>query len=310
MSYIDELRNSRDKAQVAYLEFALHTRKGKDGLFCFFEGKDNPYYISRIKRFTENYHPIKCHGREKVLKVYELITAHREYDKYKKAFFIDRDFNPPLEPCEPPIFETPCYSIENLYASPSVFREILINEIQLSEVKEDFVICMNFFVERQREFHEAMLLFNAWYACLIDQRNAEGLHTGVNLGDKIPKGFLIFSLEQIQQNYDLDKINATFPKANEVQETSLNQKLDVFSQGEYYKTFRGKYELQFVLQLLANLFKDANETQNYFRQKFKFKFGYHIGGSALFISHEQALNVFSAYAETPQELLDYLENAV
>lgn len=89
MSYLDELRKGRSKAQVAYQDFILHTRANKDGLFCFFEGKDNVYYIPRIKRFTNKYHSIHCGGREKVLKVYELINHHREYDKYKKAFLID-----------------------------------------------------------------------------------------------------------------------------------------------------------------------------------------------------------------------------
>ncbi|HZH39259.1 MAG TPA: DUF4435 domain-containing protein, partial [Bacillales bacterium] len=111
MSYIEKLRKSREKAQVAYQEFAVSTRKGKDGLFCFFEGKDNAYYVPRIKRFTDNYHPINCGGRDEVLDVYRLITIHSEYDKYKKAFFVDRDFNEPLPPRNPPIFETPCYSI-------------------------------------------------------------------------------------------------------------------------------------------------------------------------------------------------------
>ena len=34
--YLEQLRNSRNKAQVAYQEFMLRTRKGKNGLFCFF----------------------------------------------------------------------------------------------------------------------------------------------------------------------------------------------------------------------------------------------------------------------------------
>ena len=45
MLYTEILRLSREKPQVAYQEFALHTRQGKDGLFCFFEGKDNAYYV-------------------------------------------------------------------------------------------------------------------------------------------------------------------------------------------------------------------------------------------------------------------------
>lgn len=125
MSYLDKLKQSRNKPQVAYQEFNLYTRQNKDGLFCFFEGKDNAYYVPRIKHFTDNYHPIMCGGRDKVLDVYRLINIHREYDKYKKAFFIDRDFNEPLAPHNPPIFETPCYSIENFYVSVNVFKEIL-----------------------------------------------------------------------------------------------------------------------------------------------------------------------------------------
>jgi hypothetical protein len=143
MSYLDKLKQSRNKSQVAYQEFALHTRQDKDGLFCFFEGKDNAYYVPRIKRFIKNNHPIHCGGREKVLEVYRLITIHREYDKYKKAFFIDRDFNQPLPPHNPPIFETSCYSIENFYVSVNVFKEIIKNEFHLSEVSEKLSFAFN-----------------------------------------------------------------------------------------------------------------------------------------------------------------------
>ncbi len=55
MSYIEKLRKSTDKAQVAYHKFCLLTGKAKEALFCFFEGKDNAYYVPRIKRFTDNY---------------------------------------------------------------------------------------------------------------------------------------------------------------------------------------------------------------------------------------------------------------
>ncbi|MCC5917415.1 MAG: hypothetical protein JJU02_08830 [Cryomorphaceae bacterium] len=59
MTYLEQLRKSKSKPQVAYQEFALSTRKNPEHLFCFFEGKDNAYYVSRIKRFTESYYPVK-----------------------------------------------------------------------------------------------------------------------------------------------------------------------------------------------------------------------------------------------------------
>ncbi|EAW38384.1 DUF4435 domain-containing protein [Lyngbya sp. PCC 8106] len=301
MSYIEELRKSRNKPQVAYQEFALHTRRGKDGLFCFFEGKDNAYYVPKIKQFTNNYHTIRCGGRENVLKVYELIKNHREYDKYKKAFFIDRDFNSPLPPHNPPIFETPCYSIENFYVSVEVFQEIIKNEFQLSEVSDQsYNICLNLFIQRQKEFHTSVLLFNAWYACLIEIKNITGEQTGVNLENKLPKGFINFTLESVASNYDVEKIQQTFPNAIEATEERLNQKLAEFSICEYHKVFRGKYEMQFLLTFIELILQDSIKSQRYLKNKIKFTFGEKI-------NNEQAIKIFSAYAETPETLLKYLK---
>ena len=300
MSYIEKLRKSREKSQVAYAEFALHTNKGKDGLFCFFEGNDNAYYVPRIKRFTDNYHPINCGGRDKVLDVYRLITIHSEYDKYKKAFFIDRDFNEPLPPCNPPIFETPCYSIENFYASVDVFKEILKNELHLSEVSDEaFQVCMRIFTERQQDFHQATSLLNAWYACLIEIRNQTGNQTGVNLDDRFPKSFIDFTLDSVIPKYDFEIIKQKFPQALEVSEDILNTKLAEFTNCEQYKVFRGKYELEFVVTMIQLILQDSSNAQKYIKHKIKFTFGEKL-------SNEQAISLFSVYAETPETLNDYL----
>ena len=300
MSYIEKLRKSREKSQVAYAEFALHTQKGKDGLFCFFEGNDNAYYVPRIKRFTDNYYPINCGGRDKVLDVYRLITIHAEYDKYKKAFFIDRDFNEPLPPHNPPIFETPCYSIENFYVSVDVFKEILKNELHLSEVSDEaFQVCISLFTQRQQEFHQATSLINAWYACLIDIRNKTGNQTGVNLLDKLPKDFIHFTLDSVVQKYDCETIKHKFPQALEVSEDILNIKLDEFTRCEQYKTFRGKYEMEFLVTIIERILHDSSNAQKYIKHKIKFTFGDKL-------SNEQAISLFSVYAETPETLKDYL----
>ncbi|MEK0177708.1 DUF4435 domain-containing protein [Microcoleus anatoxicus] len=304
MLYIDQLRKSREKAQVAYQEFVLHTGKGKDGLFCFFEGNDNPYYVPRIKRFTDNYHPIKCGGRDKVLDVYRLITIHSEYDKYKKAFFVDRDFNESLPPRNPPIFETPGYSIENFYVSVDVFKEILINELHLSEVSDEaFKVCITLFTDRQEEFHQATALFNAWYACLVEIRNKTGNQTGVNLDNKLPKDFIAFTLDSVVKKYDIEKIKQTFPQASEVSEDILNTKLAEFTNCDQCKVFRGKYEMLFLVTMIELILQDSSNPKKYVEQKIKFAFGQKL-------SNEQAIIIFSAYAETPETLNDYLKQVI
>jgi hypothetical protein len=302
MTYLEQLRQRKDKAQVAFQEFALSTRKYPNYLFCFFEGKDNPYYVPRIKRFTSHYQPIKCGNRDSVLKVHTLISNHPEYNDYKKAFFIDRDFNKPHKQSYPPIFETPCYSVENLYVSVDVFKEILINEFHLSEFSDNDIveICISIYQERQKEFHDAVCLFNCWYACLIEIRNSTGKTTGVNLDDKLPKGFIDVTLESIKCNYDFNTIKQTFPDAAEIEEMMLNNKLVEFANCEKRKVFRGKYEMQFLIKFIQLLLHDSNSSKTIMKSKINYAFGDNL-------SNQQAINVFEGYAETPESLIEYLQ---
>ena len=301
MSYIEELRLSRDKPQVAFQEFALSTSRLSTYLFCFFEGKDNAYYVPRIKRYAESYHPIKCGNKDSVLKVHRLISNHSEYDRYKKAFFIDRDFNNPIEASIPPIFETPCYSIENLYVSPTVFKEILTNEFHLSEIGDQavFDVCVSLYIRRQEEYNEAMCLFNAWYACLVDIRQISGQEINVNLDEKPPKEFINISLSSVNLNYDFDNIKLRFPNAPEIEATKLQQKTVEFQNSDRSKIFRGKYELHFLVKFVELLLQDANSTKNILPKKVQFAFGD-------ILTNQQAINIFEGYAETPKQLIDYL----
>ncbi|MDR1973660.1 MAG: DUF4435 domain-containing protein [Bacteroidales bacterium] len=306
--HIDELRKSRNKPQVAFQEFALSVGMHPNHLFCFFEGKDNPYYVPRIKSVTENYHPVICGNKAAVLGVYALIVDKQEYNKYKLGFFIDRDFNKSIGVKTPPIFETPCYSIENLYVSVDVFKEILINEFQLSEANDKllFESLVELYEKRQKEFHDAVLLFNSWYACLIEKKEDENLGTiGINLDNKLPQDFIDISLQEITSNYDLNKIKEKFPNAIEIDESILNAKIDFFKSVEQHKVFRGKYEMEFLLQMIKKILLDSYTSHNKISKKISFSFG---DGSSL--SQKQLLNIFSACAETPQELIDYLRNFV
>lgn len=298
---VASMKKSLDKAEVAYTKFMLYTRSGIEGLYCFFEGErgsDNAYYVPRIKQYINDYHPINCGGRNKVLRVHALIKIHEEYDKYKKAFFIDKDFNAPLTPQIPPVFETQCYSIENYYVSVEVLKEIIKNDFQISEVDEAFPICISLFSDRQKEYHEAAKLFNAWYACLMDIRNSEGKQTGVNLDDKLPKGFLDFTLEKVSVNYDLDKIKETFKNATVCPNDKLKAKIVEFTNFNQSKTFRGKYELTFVREFLKLLIIDSETNKFYLKNR--------ITSSFSPPSNDQAITIFSSYAETPENLRLYL----
>jgi hypothetical protein len=302
--YIDELRESRNKPQVAFQEFMLATGGRQNHLFCFFEGKDNSYYVPRIKRFTDAYYIIKCGNKEAVLGVYTLIVNKSEYKKYKSGFFIDRDFDESVGTKTPPIFETPCYSIENLYVSLRVFKDVLINEFHLSEITDKQLVddLLNLYEMRQKEFHSAILLLNAWYACLIDKRNKEGIKTGVSFKKSTLNEFISIDLHKVTQNYDIQSLKDKFPKAVEIKEAALNQKIELFRVVEQHSVFRGKYEMEFLLVIIRKILLDSYKTKHIVKEKIRFSFG---DGSTL--NQEQLLNIFEAYAETPQLLTDYME---
>ncbi|AMO20052.1 DUF4435 domain-containing protein [Flavobacterium columnare] len=297
---VDDLRNSRGESVVAFTEFANSTRALPNHLFCFFEGKDNLYYVPRIKKYTNHYHPIKCGGRSKVFEVYELIKNKEVYTRYKKAFFIDRDFNEPLQELNPPVFETPCYSIENLYVSSSVFKEILINEFNLSATTNPLHNkYLDLYEKRQEEFHNSVLLFNAWYSCLIDIRNSQRIQTGVELKNKFPKGLINFDLTEISYNYDLEKIKEMFPRALKLDLFHFNSKINYFQSCNKEKIFRGKYELEFLLEfirlMVIDLKKDNREIEFSFNDA---------------LNNDRAIAVFSNYAETPESLNLYIQKVI
>ena len=160
-------------------------------------------------------------------------------------------------------------------------------------------MCIQLFRDRQQEFHRAVTLFNAWYACLIKIRNETEKSTGVNLSNKFPKQFISFSLHSIAANYKLDDIKRTFPHALDVSPVDLKNKVKEFGNCEAQKTFRGKYELEFVLKFIELLINDSLKAQQHLKRKIQFSFNSKL-------NNEQAVKVFSSYAETPDSLKKYL----
>lgn len=293
--------NTRKPNKGAYHKFQLLVRKNPTALFCFYEGKDAPYYYEKVKNYSKNNKPIKCGGKQKVIDIYCSLKKVKEYDKYKTAYFVDRDFDFSIKEKYPDIYETPCYSIENLYTSEEVLKNILENEFDLTEIDEEFTLIINIFKQRQKEFHEAVLLFNAWYACLKEIVNEGKIESAnVSLNDKFPRGFISVSLKKVSCYYDLDKINFTFPNAIKHEKEKLNKKIDFFKKSNKQKTFRGKYEIEFFANFLEFLVSDA--IQNKKNRK------YIKNGTSFRLDKSQILTLLSSYAETPECLIDYLKN--
>ncbi|QXP54140.1 DUF4435 domain-containing protein [Cellulophaga sp. HaHa_2_1] len=289
------LKRSQNSPTVAFHKFVLLHRKNKSDLFCFYEGKDAQYYYPRIKdRYGDKHHPIICGNKKSVVKVFEKVQS--KYKTIKTAFFIDSDYDNKIY--EDKIYNTPCYSIENLYCSESVLARILKNEFLLSEIDNEYKTIIELFNKNQKDYHNATKLFNMWYATAKNKAKAKNTITNVSLNDKFPKDFVSLKIGTITSNYELKNIKEKYPDALEVSEEEIKEyELNVDNKKPFHQIFRGKYEIEFILTFLKFLIEDANKHKNILKNK-----------TTLNIEKAQILSQLSQYSETPKCLIEYIKN--
>jgi hypothetical protein len=290
----DLLKKSRNSSVVAFHKFILLHRKYKSDLFCFYEGKDSHYYFPKINNvFGENHHPIICGNKKTVIHTYESIK--NKYSHFKTAFFIDSDFDEKIY--EPEIYNTPSYSIENLYCTELVLKRILKNEFMLKETDSEFEKIIDLFNTNQKEQHKATSLFNVWYATAKMKAKANGIIPNISLNDKFPKDFAVIKIGEISSNYDLEKIKEKFPQAIDVSESEIKETLKSFYSVQPVKKHRGKYEIEFFVAFLKYLIEDCNKNNVVLKNKTKFR-----------IDNSIVLSQLSQYSETPECLIEYIKN--
>lgn len=291
----DLLKRSRNSSVVVFHKFILLHRKYKSDLFCFYEGKDSHYYFPKINScFGENHHPIICGNKKAVVQAYESIK--NKYSHFKTAFFVDSDFDEKIY--EPEIYNTPCYSIENLYCTELVLRRILKNEFMLKETDSEFEQIVDLFNKNQKEQHKVTSLFNVWYATAKAKAKEKGTIPNISLNDKFPKDFALIKIGEITSNYDLEKIKEKFPEAIDISGAEIKESLKTFYTMPPVKKHRGKYEIEFFIKFIKYLIEDCNKNKVFLKNKTKFN-----------IDKSIVLSQLSQYSETPECLIEYIKNS-
>lgn len=300
-----------NKNNVKFLEFTRIRAKKPNCLICFFEGEDARYYGIRIQ---ENLHGIEwegidCGGKQQVIELCQVLETHSEYHCAKTAFFVDRDFDPPLSfEKRTKIYETPCYSVENFYTSLTCFEQILkygfkIREFVEADIEADiFKKCISLFIQTKQEFHDAIAPLNAWIMLMRNLEKEFATHKKDSLNDIKFEKLVKIEVDNVTKLYTIEYINNLFPKRNDIPEIEVTKKVNSFSTIDCGKTFRGKYEVAFLSKFLTKL-KDelCAISPKHFYKKRKIHF-------SLPISSSDILSQFSQYADTPQCLRDYLKN--
>jgi hypothetical protein len=290
------LDKKQNTLTVYFTRFVLQTSVGgENGLYCFVEGYDMPYYISRIEDIgsIESY-SIVCNNKKNVINLYYDLKRREECTKYKTAFFVDRDFDDNSDlPCE--IYVTPCYAIENLFIGTDCISKILRCEYDLIPGDgPEYDRAMALYEQELNAFHKGVLLFNSWYACL-KRKLAEG-EKSVCLDDTLPTGFVTLEIKNIKKLYDLSIIKET--KKLKALYDITQKEIDIKS-GELSidctNNLRGKYELQFLTVYLEFLNTDSKGKRYYTKKE-----------SGININKKKFISQFSQYGRTPDCLRNYI----
>ncbi|UNU26996.1 DUF4435 domain-containing protein [Microcoleus vaginatus] len=296
---VTTLRESRDKAVVVFVEFTRLYKQDPSALYCFFEGEDSKYYGVRIKNIIrpEKAFYLDCRGKDGVLGIHKMLSSRKYYANVRAAYFIDRDFDKSIrERGLNEIYETPCYSIENFYTSVQCFSEVLRSEFKLIESDENFERCVSLYIKLQEEFHNAVELLNTWIACQRDKSSP------LNISKRSVLDFVKIDLNQITKKYVIDDLYRMFPGAIAISQEELDARLTELRSSTRQKSFRGKFEIEFLRKILEKLKHEAN-TANYlyFTRKVKV---------VLSLSESNIISDLSQYADTPDCLDSYLKSFI
>lgn len=321
MNRVELLRRYSRKAAPVFKRFIDFDPDTSD-LYCFFEGNDDgKYYRIRLEMYsdvpTQQHHFLICGGKRIVSELYDIIELHPEYKNIRVLYFTDRDFDIPIKN-DPnteakkaaAIYETPCYSVENLYSNEHTFQNILKTEFGLDIADEDFNNSLILFKDRQKEFHNAITLINAWISCHRDVERENG-ESKLNLKENDTKKYITkivhISLEKVEKKYSLESLEKDFINSVKIAEDVIEEKTKYFKGTDRQCFFRGKYEFFFFLIFLSKLKDDAvNKKPEYFSKKLKM-----AGQLKLLVTDSDSisnmLGRLSSSAITPNCLTEYIK---
>ncbi|WP_274235925.1 DUF4435 domain-containing protein [Fusobacterium animalis] len=289
---IESMEQESECTEVIYQSY-IASRSQKE-VFLFFEGKDDfKYYFSRISPYigSKSYGKYCCNSKNNVVKLHDMISK-KTSDKYKNKvlYFVDRDFDN-NELISKDIYVTSLYSIENYYFTDNAIKNIIYGIMGISDEisgdKEDFRIAFDILIKKREEIIEEIIYGNAWYSLQIKKSDDK---------EKVPNLSSIKEYDKIKNLRKIIQLKELVPNAIELDEIEILNEIEEIREKPLEK-IRGKYFLQSLSPFFKKIFQDIGKSQNreFFPRRRKIKFNL-----------SDLLNEFSCYAETPNELNEYI----
>lgn len=292
---LEQMREKRGISEVLFKKFTEANEYFETHAFCFYEGEDGKYYDSRVARYWGSNVITQVAGTKKeVLKIMQKIQSDPLYANVCTMFFIDRDYDESLANTNDDLFETPCYSIENLYAQESVFSRILQSEFGLNFMDSDHHKCLTDYQLRLEEFNQIIIKFNAvvkYQHLYAPEITCQFSSVKTSHLAHIEVGHVVKAVRHDEQ------INKLISKLSADAGLLLTLEEELRLESVPHLVLRGKNQLDFLVSVIMKL-KDLNISGGYFSKKLN---SVHINLT------ENRLSELSQYAITPPELDSFLE---
>jgi hypothetical protein len=209
-------------------------------------------------------------------------------------YFIDRDYDEPLADTNEDLFETPCYSVENLYARESVVGRILQSEFGLTIMDPDYHKCIKDYQLRLAEFNQIIIGFNA----IVKYQHQYAPNVVCQFSSVKTSHLARIEIEKVTKaSRNEEQINKLISKLSADTELLTVLENELCLESAPHLALRGKNQLDFLVAFVMKL-KDLNASGGYFSRKLN---NVHINIT------ENRLSELSQYAITPPELDSFLE---
>ena len=325
--YLNQIPNT---ITYYFMEFSRVQASQQYDFYAFIEGNDAPFYTISCENILgkDKTYFIRCDGKKNAIELVEYLYLHSEESYRNSNFFalVDNDYG--LETIKYEvvykIYQTPCYSFENLYLGQHTFKKILNHIFHTSHFglfSNDYGTNMQNYESRLNDYIQLILIIDKKYhATRISKALNEGLPNYKsdfislkNLKVEIDKVY-IKSNHTINDCFD----NKKFPIESCYTDTSfIKAEIKYLDKSvwENVKIIRGKFLIKFLAEYLNKLKVEfCNNSSGYcFSQRATLKASGTVSKNLFYKCNYQAddvsiLSVLAQYAEQPECLINFLKN--
>lgn len=294
-----------EETEVYFVEY-LKSRSvsGKSKYIMVLEGKDDPKYYTPIfsALIRTAWEPLSVGGKSNSLELRDQIRRHPKYRNDSVCFFVDRDFDRPLN--YPDVYTTPGYSIENLYCESDTVRRILEAECGLSKAemenrKDILEYLLSIYTNTQAQFHSSkkIHLLNSVFMYVRTCKNDKKISLDKVLRLEVSFCEKGLSLNLKKQKYFIDSRRAEKVNFKQFIASSIDWEA---AHSQPANRFRGKLEILLLRKFLESLKHDKHLSQSTI-----LKFDTHIKLENPSMA-DHILSTVSQYVRPPDCLIDFL----